>query len=136
MDMKLSDRVEALQGPDRLTDANIHWLVQPEDFECDVDERGDYCYARGGWTMNRADHHFLDGLGVPRYTASLDAAMTLLPEGWSVGLGDLRGYDPIVWRAHLRNHNNPSASAREWEEGHNQSPAIALTAAALRARGL
>ena len=69
----------------------------------------------------------------PHYTASLDDAMTLVPEGWSVGLGDLRGYTPIIWRAHLRDHNDPSYSTRQWVEGHASTPALALTAAAIRA---
>lgn len=70
---------------------------------------------------------------VPDYLRSLDAAMTLLPEGWSLGLGDLRGYNPIIWRAHLRDHNDPNAYSRYWVEGHATDPAAALTAACLRA---
>ena len=67
--------------------------------------------------------------------APLDAAMTLVPDGWSIGLGDLRGYAPIIWRAHLRDHNDPSASSRRWVEGHAKTAALALCAAALRAGG-
>jgi hypothetical protein len=81
-------------------------------------------YRRSNLKMNDA----------PRYTTSLDAAMTLVPEGWSIGLGDLRSYNPIIWRAHLRDHNNPSASTRDWKEGHAPTPALALCIAALKAR--
>jgi hypothetical protein len=70
-----------------------------------------------------------------RADAFLDAAMSLVPDGWSIGLGDLRGYDPPLWRAHLRDHNNPDASRRQWVEGNTSaSAALALCAAALRAR--
>jgi hypothetical protein len=36
--------------------------------------------------MNRADRHFLDSVGVPRYTASLDAAMMLAENSGYAGL--------------------------------------------------
>ena len=75
--MKLSERLLAGDGPDRLLDANIHWRLHRDDFEADDDHTDEtYCYARHGWTMNRADHMFL-GTFVPRYTASLDAALSL-----------------------------------------------------------
>lgn len=78
-------------------------------------------------------------LNMRPYTTSLDAAMTLVPEGWSVGMGDLRGYTPLRWRAHLRDHNPASLTAEGhshiWKEGHSEHGlALALCAAALRAR--
>lgn len=67
--------------------------------------------------------------GIARYTASLDAAMTLVPEGWFIGrLND----SPHLDRAHVMLHSGiaPFADA----EGHGSTRALALCAAALRAR--
>lgn len=70
---ELADKVEKLSGPDRETDCLIHnalWgtrmWADTHGFEChDTNGHG------GMWRANP-----------PRYTASLDAAMTLVPEGW------------------------------------------------------
>lgn len=71
--------------------------------------------------------------------AYLDAALMLVPEGWSIGVGDLRGYTPPIWRAHLRDHRPGSLTeaghSHIWREGNARtSIALALAAAALRAR--
>lgn len=94
-----------------------------------------------GWRFVREGHpigcvwYRPDGRAscVPNFTGSLDAALSLVPEGWSTGLGDLHGYAPPIWRAHLRDHNNPNPARRQWIEGHAATPALTLTAAALRA---
>jgi len=136
---KLIARVEALTGPDRLTDANILWAVNPEAFESDAGDDNEhlkpsYCYARGLWTLNRADLMHLDSIPVPRLTASIDAAVMLtermLPGSgasiWyssdgksNVSVGQV-GFD---WGPHL----TPLGSA----EG--PTPAIALILATLKA---
>lgn len=138
---QLAERVEALTGPDRLTDANIHYLIHPNDFDSDSDfEATDYCYARGGWTLNRADLNFLESVGVRRYTASLDAALSLVPVGclftartvWDkmkpAGLGFVSRYEKGEFSGHERLY---------WMDEHQAvaaTPALALTAACLRAR--
>lgn len=76
---------------------------------------------------------------VRAYTTSLDAALTLVPEGWSFSVGDLRGYDPPMWRCHLRDHRPQSLTAAGhshiWKEGNTiAGPALAICAAALKAR--
>jgi hypothetical protein len=68
---------------------------------------------------------------LPAYTASLDAAMTLVPEGMSFevrrsGTGD-RGQATVWCPLH-------AVSIREWRVTGCASPAHALCAAALRAR--
>ena len=127
--LKLAERVEALSGPDRLTDANIHWQIRRDDFEPDEDHTDQtYCYARGGWTLNRADHHFLDSIPVPRYSSSLDAAMTLVPKGWAWSVLDRRttGYSKPNGQCWTKED-------RSTLHGDAATPALALCAAALRA---
>jgi hypothetical protein len=103
---------------------------------CEAAEKADEMLDSDIWhAVGRPNEYLVRDLKLdpPDYTASLDAAIRLVPEGWSVGLGDLRGRDPVVWRAHLRDHNDPDEMKRQWVEGHAVTPALALTAAALRA---
>lgn len=62
-------------------------------------------------------------------TASLDAAMQLVPEGWWPSMMIQRRGNEGIWYA-LRNWEAAKVSAKA------ATPALALTAAALRARGL
>jgi len=124
--MELASRVEAAEGPDRELDNDI---------------------AR--WLMRDLNWHSSDCLG--RYTASIDDAMTLVPEGWAI--------DKIsMWPASPEGASNatePQSSVsmvgtslgrygRRIIWGHSgkdgrveatsSTPARALTAACLRAR--
>lgn len=107
MTQKLSARVEALEGPDRSIDAQIYFAIT----------NGVGC----GMTQD-----------APRYTASLDAAMALVPEGYG-------------WRLWVPNSTAlASISVTMWGNGRSYAPhettaatpALALCAAALKARGL
>ena len=67
---------------------------------------------------------------VPMYTASLDAAMTLVPDRWSSGYTDRRA-----------TVEGSKVNAQLWQvaegstvNGYADTPALALTAACLRAR--
>ena len=102
--MKLAERVEALSGPERAVD----------------------------WEL-----HVFDGLvGVgmygahPHYTASLAAAMTLVPEGWDHGYTWQPGSYPHM-KANGQCWTHKEAST---VHGDAATPALALCAAALRAR--
>jgi len=66
-----------------------------------------------------------DGYGAPPFTGSLDAAMRLVPEGvsWEMSVGDSTSA-PFAF----------SCCIDRRFEGRNASPALALVAAALRAR--
>lgn len=74
----------------------------------------------------------------PAYTASIDAAMTLVPEGWNWMAGER---NQGLCRAYVENdkpafvgfssQKNPK---RIWHEVTAATPALALTAAALLAR--
>ena len=93
--LALAERVEKLAGPDRGLDAEIYWAIK-------------------------------DGVGVgyrqdaPAFTASLDAAMTLVPEGESYLL------------AH--NQGNYWSEVGENFQYFGATSALAVTAASLHAR--
>ena len=112
--LELADRVEAATGPDRELDRAIRdTLNLAHDYGADWGSRG------------------RDIAQAFPYTASLDAAMTLVPEEvfWRLG-HDGEGPDPSQFRAEMlmvfsRSSHSAVAVAA--------TPALALTAAALRA---
>jgi len=121
--MELASRVAAREGPDRELDALIgvavagYFLGEPRYPSAErrygyVDKEG--CRVEPG---NGAADRL-----IPLYTASLDAAMTLVPEEYGF---QVDGYKREWW-ASLSAEDGFNASAR--------TPALALTAAALRAR--
>jgi len=113
--LALAERVEKLIGPDREVDAEIADAVHWDD-----------------------PITFSDDARLLPYTASLDAAMTLVPEGWNWMAGNRN--QPTA-RAYVNNgelHFTGAAArknpAQQWHEVVAATPALALTAAALRAR--
>lgn len=155
--LALAERVEGLNGPDREVDAEI---------VCALDRRPDWLLFSHGvlWVDRSArypvvrfcDERMSKNAGnpsvdeVPHFTVSLDAAMTLVPEGWAV---ERVSY----WPATPEGASNVTASqssatlvgtslsrfGRKMVWGHSSkdgrvnatsaTPALALTAAALRA---
>jgi hypothetical protein len=116
MTEKLSERVERLEGADREIDRAIK---QAFDHDWDYSADWDYWDPLKRKTVSRP-------VAKP-YTASLDAAMSLVPEGmsWSVQSGG----SAHVWKA-----GDFYADVSEYGEA--ATPAIALCAAALKSRGL
>lgn len=124
MTEKLSERVERLEGPDREIDFAIGEVVM-----ClrhvgaglyDTDSPSGPYYSEDGG----------DYPAYPHYTASLDAAMSLVPEGWNCAVfrrQDWKQQNAQVWHSEQRGSTNHGDAA---------TPAIALCAAALKARGL
>lgn len=117
--LKLAERCEAATGPDRELDGAVHTAVTG--FE---PRRGGI-----GWPDNALVVPGFPGwVPLPAYTASIDAAMSLVPSGMEFGCGS----------------KDDSGSAWAWvgkfhgplniEEGEPTSAALALCAAALRAR--
>ena len=113
--LALADRCEKATGPDRDIDC---WIENRLDLAKFVPDRP--APHGGGWLDKRVE---------PKpYTASLDAAMTLVPEGcfWS-----MPGLVQPLWDARINHHDGliclplsqPCAT-----------PALALCAAALRAQ--
>lgn len=103
---KLSERVQRLEGPDREIDRAIAEAIGI------------------GWYYSQGNPEF-------RYTASLDAAMSLVPEGctWNLSVGRVA----IVQVTDCT--GGPTVAPPDFE-AHAATPAIALCAAALKARGL
>lgn len=141
----LIERVEAGVGPDRSIDAAIyHDLLgfcrhanqertgaQSDTgfdcMDCGADSWGNKS-RKGGYPAGQGLHD-----SAPRYTASLDAAMTLVPDGWLIaGLWERNTSLPNWrWKAELWSPDadaNVSAIAKN-----SDTPAIALVAASLRA---
>lgn len=127
--LKLAERVEAASGPDR-------------ELFCAI------AIASGlipdnAWPHSDGTHWWANGKEwgrIPDYFASLDAAMSLVPEGWTVaniGQGDNKR-----WHVELRRGYRTSYGAVIIAPGANESyklngapsPALALTAACLKAR--
>ena len=104
----LADRVEALKGADREVDREIFATIHsgPEWMHLSKE-------TQGVW----ASH----------YTAFFDAAIALVPEGWATFLATEDRHSHS-WRWQLRGGYGWKAAARA------ATPALALTAAALRAR--
>jgi hypothetical protein len=132
MHADLIARLEAATGEDVNIDFALQDAVYGRNsrvFPAYVDPRS---YAvpdgNGGWVrvMRPSGIAATYDRYVPRYTASLDAALTLVPEGWE-------------WTVRGRPHGDGLASiGRAWESGSDTviaaTPALALCIAALRAR--
>lgn len=108
--MELAEACERLTGPDREVDANISEIVTP-------------------WLRTRPCGYVIDE--VPAYTACLDAAMTLVPERWKLRQMAFSApcADDRKWHLNLYG----GKEGRDHFVGRGSSPAVALTAAALRA---
>jgi len=118
--LALAERCEAATGPDRKLDA----LMAPLQGLEVVDEGhpiGRMCYDDMGAA------HLL-----PRYTASLDAAMSLIGEDafWRLG-NDGDGPDVAAFKATVTSGDGPTLA---FHDAVTATPPLALCAAALRAR--
>jgi hypothetical protein len=111
-----------LQGPSQEVDAEIAALIGIES-RSRRDRNG---RSKGReWLEDRHGGVETWGRQPPAYTASLDAAMTLVPEECDFGVGSFDDSVKLPW-AWVRTDET---------EGHAATPALALTAAALLARG-
>ena len=112
-DQTIIDKLERADGPCREMDKEI------------AVSSGEYVTSRhhpGMLAHKDSPNQF--GYFFPAYTASIDAAMTMVPEGWTVTMG----WTPemVSW-AHLE-------STHEIWPGNASTPALALCIASLRAR--
>lgn len=117
--LALAERVEALEGPDREVNKALAPLAGLRLVE-EGPPLGLCCYDENG-----------HGVPLPNFTASLDAAMSLVPKGWSVDI--IRTADSRLGGAYLYLFGNSGSIPSKKVHGSAATPALALTAAALRA---
>ena len=121
--LALAARVEAAQGADRELDALIYDAV------------GHFAWWDAIKVVKRSpDRHEALMMNVRASnfapTASLDAAASLVPEGWRWSVETLSSAGPLG----LCEHWPQSGQRHPYTRGEAATPALALTAAALRAR--
>ena len=122
--MDLAERVEAATGPDRELDALIE--IEVVGFPERAFQQKNAMRPRGAAPIDRME--WLMSWGVLRFTASIDAAITLIPEGWVRAVDATApemGIDVELW---------PEGQSQEHVKGTNEREALATCAAALRAR--
>lgn len=133
---ELAARVEAAMGSDRELDAQIWIAVTPGATRREL--RG--IHKASGKEQVIDETREPDGrlIVVPAFTASLDAAMTLVPDGWFWMAGHR---DNNRCRAYVNNGQSHFVGiaarpnpAKQWFECLADTPALALCAAALIAR--
>ena len=129
----LITRLEAATGPDRELDAAIFTAVYHDKVPSPIVESGyGWRYDKGHWWLATGEDARTPPKCVfpPRFTASIDAALTLVPEGWR-------------WHSyHWRRKDEPKIMSLVTNEPHvgiahgkAATPALAICIAALRARG-
>lgn len=122
----LAERCEKAEGPDRELDKAIVLALKPEAM-FQTDDGYDEPIVFHAEPVVRWKHV------LPRFTASVDAALTLVPEGWIVA--NLCQGDSGKWWAELRHGYLTSydkvALGKQLDPA---TPALAICAAALRAR--
>jgi hypothetical protein len=124
---KLIDMLKAAQGPSRELDAEIFITITPGVLEAGrIDRDGGVV---GWWPKDTA---YQSAREVPRYTASVDEAVKLIPEGlfWLCGVGRSRPDEPLAGATVVLPNDqiNPVGQA----EGDHL--AVCICAAALEAR--
>jgi len=136
--VELAGRCEAASGPDRDIDGWIYCAMNPDEVTVVDHLPGRFprkaIMGSASIVMERIGG--FDGaqyLCAPEYTTSLDAAMTLVPEGWTylnieICARDLPGQHARVSLERLVGDDD------QREHGYAKKVALALCAAALRAR--
>ena len=131
----LITRLEALTGPDREVDALI-WVETDAEGIAALEKQGSpekavsIKYGCGGFNDMKPIWTLATFRG-PAYTASLDAAMTLVPEGWTIatiGQNDDKSWFVELREGFLTSYNRVAMSPIK-----TVTPAIALCIAAIAA---
>lgn len=122
----LAARVEQAQGPDRALDSGIAqavgWVERDDGYGMNSGWFPPHDVSAPAWFEQRGRHAY--GFDVLPFTASLDAALTLVPEGWRL---IALGCDGEHWHCVLANQENDTVAGDAIDEPR------ARTAAALRA---
>jgi hypothetical protein len=132
--IELAERVEKASGPDREIDGIIDRILHKRPKNGDYDETENAIWrvkdGEASGLLVRGDGFARGSFCAASYTASLDAAMTLVPESASWQLGD--GFS-FAWAVVTLPDEDPMVEPREMS-AKAATPALALCAAALRAR--
>lgn len=121
--LKLAEQAEQAEGPSRELDAET-------------------AKAAGWKFVGRESYGQWRGINpaigkrrnVPRYTASLDAAMTLVPKGWRIYSADFSIKGRFSWTLMADRPVYEEDDSAPFQGGVATAPALALTAACLRAK--
>jgi hypothetical protein len=130
--LELAERCEAATGPDRELDGLIEVARDPMREVILYNEPGPFPQkaVRGpikDLLLTGEDLAYY--IFAPRYTASLDAAMTLVPSGWAKSLEEITCDDAsLIAQATVWQGDRPKEAGAE----NSVSLALALCAAALR----
>lgn len=126
---ELIEALEKAEGPGIALDAEIYCATHG------------HCERDGGAVILRCSEtgHKKTKFAPPAYTSSIDAALTLVPDGWLLQISDwederLRARGP--WQAILTRYGERDKMASfKTRCNHAPTPAIALCIAALKAHG-
>ena len=139
--MTLSTKTEQAASASRELDAAIFQAVRPDEVPTPIVQSGyGWRFTRGYWWCETGEDQRTPRKKItpPAYTTSLDAAMTLVPEGW--GFNVSQPNEKAIDSGLLR---TDSPCMAEVQYGGDQrfivaasTPALALCAAALKAQGL
>lgn len=131
----LIGRLESATGPDRQLDAEIVVAITPDvvGIEPTVMNKREWLFR-----FDPPRRWLESWLSVPAYTASLDAAVTLVPEGWAIASLEwwpMRQGGAGVALFETDSHGGYDREyCRDVRVGCCWTPALALCIAALRAR--
>lgn len=131
---ELIARLEKLSGPDRAIDAAIWELVDPEAFAVTKSHRR--AFTNRDWTPEEQTREATSKAReyAPYYTASIDAALTLVPDGFSYHINFGRHIGGAsCWLCPEGPDSGGVADPRSADGNHSHA-AIALCIAALRSR--
>lgn len=122
--MQLIDRIEAAEKGSRELDLDLWWQCKANRGSANEPMPEDY--RQSNLRMDDA----------PRYTTSLDAAMTLVVEGAGICLDRywIAEVDDPVWLASIQTGGIPGNPRQVFEVRDRPTPALAICAAALKAR--
>lgn len=135
--LSLADRVEALTGPDREVDADIAVAISNDPAAWVVRDIPSAIFThKPGWWRDRDDKSH----SAPSYTASLDAAMTLVPDGWRIYTADFSIKNRARWMMEgpklerIEQEDGTWEAGEDWyKSGTGNTAALGLIVACLRA---
>jgi hypothetical protein len=133
--LDLADCCEKAIGADRELDALIMATLFRREKRLigtreEMDD-GSWRHIKTGVWVDQATDEWVS-TAAREFTSSIDAAMTLVPQGFAVELSEAWGPGRKDWRATMKRRSIDGAGT--WPKANSDKPALALCAAALRAR--